>query len=278
MDTTTFDRAAARLHAIRIAEGFGPSAGLAAEPEPTALAALALDDADARAWLEEHQRADGGFDLLAGRRVTNDAATALAALALPAGGARERALDHLVSHRAQATSASPEVPHDPDTRGWGWTPDTFGWVEPTSRAVLALQLLRPSATAEIQDGLAVLADRECPGGGWNYGNGIVYDTPLPPYAQTTASALIGLQGALPDLHERGMTALATLWSEERAGGLSLAVSLAAFRLGGRPETSAVEQALSDELERTDLLGDVVALAWTALAAGPGLEHLRRAGA
>jgi hypothetical protein len=181
-----------------------------------------------------------------------------------------------VSHRAQATSASAEVPHDPNTRGWGWTPDTFGWVEPTSRAVLALQLLRPSAEAEIEDGLAVLADRECPGGGWNYGNGIVYDTPLPPYAQTTASALIGLQGALPDLHERGMTTLAALWSEERTGGLSLAVSLAAFRLGGRPETSAVEQALSDELERTDLLGDVVALAWTALAAGPGLEQLRRA--
>jgi hypothetical protein len=278
MATTTFDRAAARLHAVRYADGFGPSAGLAPEPEPTALAALALDDADARAWLEEHQRADGGFELLAGHQVTNDAATALAALALAPGGARERALDHLVTNQAQATSASPEVPHDPNTRGWGWTPDTFGWVEPTSRAVLALQLLRPSAAAEIDDGLAVLADRECPGGGWNYGNGIVYDTPLPPYAQTTASALIGLQGALPDLHERGMTTLARLWSEERAGGLSLAVSLAAFRLGGRPEAAAVEQALADELERTDLLGDVVALAWTALAAGPGLEHLRRAGA
>jgi hypothetical protein len=104
----------------------------------------------------------------------------------------------------------------------------------------------------------------------------VYDTPLPPYAQTTASALIGLQGVLPDLHERGMTTLARLWSEERAGGLSLAVSLAAFRLGGRPEASPVEQALADELERTDMLGDVVALAWTALATGPGLEQLRRA--
>jgi hypothetical protein len=275
MSTTTFDRAAARLREVRIDDGFGPSPGLAPEPEPTALAAIAIDDSDAPAWLEEHQRDDGGFGLLAGHAVTNDAATALAALALAPGGARERALDHLVSNRAQATPSSPEAPHDPDTRGWGWTPDTFGWVEPTSRAVLALQLLRPSAAAEIRDGLSVLADRECPGGGWNYGNAIVYDTPLPPYAQTTASALIGLQGALTEPYERGMTTLAKLWSAER-GGLTLAMTLAAFRLGGRPEASAVERALSDELERTDLLGDVVALAWTGIAAGPGLERLRRA--
>jgi hypothetical protein len=275
MSTTTFDSAAARLSEVRIDGGFGPSPGGAPEPAPTALAAIAIDDADARAWLEEHQRDDGGFELLAGHAVTNDAATALAALALAPGEARERALDHLVSNRAQATSSSPEVPHDPDTRGWGWTPDTFGWVEPTSRAVLALQMLRPSAAIEIRDGLSVLADRECPGGGWNYGNAIVYDTPLPPYAQTTASALIGLQGALTETYERGMTTLAKLWSTER-GGLTLAMTLAAFRLGERPEASAVEQALSDELERTDLLGDVVALAWAAIATGPGLERLRRA--
>ena len=275
MSATTFERAAVRLREVRSGDGFGPSVGPAPEPEPTALAAIALDDADARAWLEEHQRDDGGFELLAGHSVVNDAATALGALALSPGSARERALDHLVSHRAQATSTSDEVPHDPDTRGWGWTPETFGWVEPTSRAVLALRLLRPSAQTEIQDGLSVLADRECPGGGWNYGNSVVYDTPLPPYAHTTAAALIGLQGALTGPFERGMTTLAKLWSAE-PGRLSLAMTLAAFRLGGRPEASEVELALSDELERTDPLGDVVALAWTAIATGPGLDRLRMA--
>ena len=271
--TTLFERAAVHLRERGVDGGFGPSPGLAPEPEPTALAAIALDDVDAIAWLTDHQRADGGFEILAGPAVTNDAATATAAVALGPGAARERALDHVVAHRARLTPTNPEAPHDPDTRGWGWTADSFGWVEPTSRAVLALQLLRPSAAAEIRDGLSVLADRECPGGGWNYGNSIVYDTLLPPYAQTTASALIGLQGALADPFARGMTTLTRLWSAER-GGLSLAMTLAAFRLGGRPEVPEVERALSDELRRTDLLGDVVALAWTAIAAGPGLERLR----
>jgi hypothetical protein len=59
---------------------------------------------------------------------------------------------------------------------------------------------------------------------------------------------------------------------------ALALDDAGACAGGRPEASAVGQTLSDELERTDLLGGVVALAWTALAAGSGLEQLRRAAA
>ena len=59
----------------------------------------------------------------------------------------------------------------------------------------ALQILRPSATAEITDAVKLLADRSCVGGGWNYGSREVYDTDLEPYAQTTAIGLIGLQGA-----------------------------------------------------------------------------------
>jgi len=247
---------------------------MAAEPEPTALAAIALGDEQARGWLASNQRADGGFALVTGD-VVSDSATALGALALAPGEARERALDHVIANQAQRLPANPDSPHDPNLRGWGWTPDTFGWVEPTAHAVLALQVLRPSAVSPLVDGLAVLADRECVGGGWNYGNRVVLGVDLPPYAQTTAVALVALQGAEPELFARGLTALDRLWRAERQGGLSLAITLAAFHLSNRPAADEVERALDAELDRTGLLDDVVALAWTAIAAGPGLDAIRR---
>ena len=274
MSAGLFRRAAARLAAARSDGGFGPRPGMAAEPEPTALAAMALGDDDARTWLTEHQRPDGGLVLTAGAVVSN-AATALGALALPPGEARERALDHVIANQAQRLAANPNSPHDPNLRGWGWTPDTFGWVEPTAHAVLALQVLRPSAGSPLVDGLAVLADRESVGGGWNYGNRVVLGVDLPPYAQTTAVALVALQGAEPELFVRGLTALDRLWRAERRGGLSLAMALAAFRLADEPVAREVERELDAELDRTGLLDDVVALAWTAIAAGPGIDAIRR---
>ncbi len=272
MPDTLHERLAERLAAAGRGGGFGPTTGAAPEPEPTALAAIALDDDEARDWLVANQHEDGGFGVDAGP-VVSDAPTALAALALPPGSARERALDHVTASHAAQQSSFEVAPHDPDTRGWGWTRDTFGWVEPTARALLALRLHRPDAAAAIEDGLAVLADRECAGGGWNYGNATVYDVALPPYAQTTAIALIGIQGALPEQISRGLAALRELWARE-PGGLSLAVALAAFRLAGDPVATEVEAALGRELDATGLFDDVVAVAWATIATGPGLETLR----
>jgi hypothetical protein len=265
------DRLADRLAELG-GPAFGPTPGAPAEPEPTALAAIALDDGDARAWLVDHQREDGGFGLVAGSVIV-DAPTSIAALALPVGEARERALDHLVEHRAEPMASYEVAPHDPDTRGWGWTRGAFGWIEPTARALLALRLHRPGAIAEIEDGFAILADRECRGGGWNYGNSIVYDVALPPFAQTTAIALVGIQGAMPEAAARGSEVLRRLWSLE-PGGLSLAMTLAAFRLTDDPAASLVEAELERRFDGDGLLDDVVAIAWAAIATGPGLETLR----
>src|SRR6266550_2033646 len=103
--------------------GFPPSAGAASEPEPTALAAIALDDAAARGWLQGHQRPDGGF-IVGPEKVLNDSQTPLAALALPPGAARDRALDYVQTHQAPKLGADDRIPHDPETRGWGWTSTT----------------------------------------------------------------------------------------------------------------------------------------------------------
>jgi hypothetical protein len=92
---------------------------------------------------------------------------------------------------------------------------------------------------------------------------------LPPFAQTTAIALIGLSGYDADLEARGLRALRRLWRIESAGGLSLATTLVAFRVHGEA-TEAVRSALERLVSATSLVEDSVALGWAALALGEEL--------
>jgi hypothetical protein len=85
-----------------------------------------------------------------------------------------------------------------DLIGWSWTPVSASWVEPTSYFLIALKKLRRYLTTKhlserIQQGELMIYDRMCPGGGWNYGNSVVYGDALWPYPDTTAVALIALQ-------------------------------------------------------------------------------------
>jgi hypothetical protein len=252
--------------------GFGPRADLPSEPEPTALAALALaPDAAAVTWLDAHARRDGSFGLSLGP-VDNDSATPYAALALPAGPARDRALRYIETAKAERTADDPMVPHDARTQGWSWTRGTFGWTEPTARALLALRVLRPDSPA-IADGVATLVDRQCTDGGWNYGNPVVLGEELPGFAQTTAAALIGLQGAADEIVQPGLAALRELWRAEHQGALSLAMATAALRLHDDPDARAAEDALVQLAGGAGFLGDTVSLAWTVVATGPALDRL-----
>jgi hypothetical protein len=244
--------------------GFGPGFGQPSEPEPTALAALAFDDESAREWLAEHQREDGSLSVDAGPYV-NDSATGLGAIALGPGPERERALDYLESTHGRRVDSSSAVPIDPSVIGWAWVRGTTSWVEPTARALWALRVGRPQSP-RIQDAVAMLRDRESVGGGWNYGNRVVLGEDLPPYAQTTAIALIGLTGLDPTLEARGLRSLGLLWRIESAGGLSLATALLAFLVHGRAEEArAVRTRLERLVDGTRLLDDGVALGWAALA-------------
>lgn len=244
--------------------------GTPSEAEPTALAALALDDPGARVWLIGEQRDDGGFGLLSGS-VVNEAATGLAALALPPGPQRERALDRLEGSRAELHRSTAAIPIDADAVGWSWTTGTASWTEPTARALLALRLLRLGSPG-IVDAVALLRDREAVGGGWNYGNRVVLDEALPPFAQTTAVALMGLRGLDPELERRGLRRLRALWREESAGGLNLATAAVALRVhGDDDEAGEAESVLERLVAGTGLRGDGVALGWAALAASFGWE-------
>ena len=253
--------------------GFGPATG-PSEPEPTAIAALALgaDPAgeSARSWLRGHQRRDGTWAPVAGPPRPMIVPTALAALALEDGDHRTRAIDALSRLRAPALAPSP-------LRGWGWTPRMFGWVEPTAWATLVLKRARPAARSLIDDGERVLADRECVGGGWNYGNRTVYRQDLAPYVQTTAVALIALQGnARRDLIERGLQLLRARWRGE-AGGLSTAMTVLALRLlasEADTDLAAARSALAGDVDAIVSFGDTVALAWAALALAGDIEALK----
>jgi hypothetical protein len=245
---------------------------MASEPEPTALAAIALGDRKARRWLSANQRPDGSLDLQIGG-VVNDSATSLAAIALPPGDARERALDHVVSSRGSHFRSDPLVPHDADTKGWAWTEGTFGWVEPTSRALLALRLLRPSATEAVADAVATLRDRETDGGGWNSGNREAFGVGLWPYGQTTAMALIALRDLDAGLERRGVTALRELWRSERDGPLTLSTATVALRVHGDPDWTVAAGALARFFRAGSFGDDVVSLAWAAIGTGPGIRSL-----
>jgi hypothetical protein len=257
--SSLFERSAETLDRARSGDAFAPTPGAEPEPEPTALAAIALDDDAARRWLASAQLPDGSFGLTA-------------ALALPPSDERERALDHLVATPARTLPSDPVVPHDPNVPGWGWALGTAGWVEPTARALLAFRRLRPGATTQIDGAVGFLADRECVGGGWNFGNRSIYYVDLPPFGQTTAAGLIGLHALASGygLVLGGVDALRRLWPVER-GPLTLAMSLAAFRLLGLADAEEVENALERTLDGAP--PDVISLAWIALASGPGLSEL-----
>lgn len=94
------------------------------------------------------------------------------------------------------------VDFDSSLQGWPWRPQNASWVEPTAHSVVALKRVEASGLKERLPGIRaridaaerMLLDRRCMDGGWNYGNTRVRGVTLPSYPETTALALLGLQG------------------------------------------------------------------------------------
>ena len=237
--------------------GFGPVITGVSEPEATALMCLAFDDEPARSWLAQHQRDDGSLGLQVGT-VFRDV-TSVSALALGQGPERERALDHVVGLVGR-NSTDPAV-----TRaGWPWTDGAHGWTEPTAWGLLALRLFRPTQRDRIDDALAMFRERECVGGGWNYGSRNVLGVDQRPYVQTTALALLALGDIEPDLSDRGTAELERSWPAEADGLLSVATATCALQMRGSRHAAKAGAALRRAADRGT--NDNVAFAWAAMAA------------
>lgn len=252
--------------------GFPVSVDGPSEVEPTVVAAIALRDDRARDWLAAKQGADGGFDEPYGA-IGGPSAAAMAALVLDAPGRARRALAYAIENRGLPLPNA----KDPNRRvGWGWTADARSLVEPTSRVLLAVNALTPADRRTRDEAVELLESRQCDDGGWNYGNASVYDVDLRGYAQTTAIALIALQGEREALVVPGLRFLSRQWARE-PGGLTAAQALVAFRLHERDdEVERVHRELERMASRQSFLERPLAVAWAAIATGPDrlLEPLR----
>ena len=208
--------------AVRLKETQNPDGGWGYFPgkqswlEPTFYAAVALvgDPAADRAWelLKSWQAADGGWRPSADVLVPSWSTSLCVSLAQSRGdfGAPfQKGVAWLLGSAGiegswwQRALFATKLFGNPDRtfglKGWPWKPDTASWVEPTSHAIVALKqasakISNSKLHERIRSGEAQLLDVRCSDGGWNYGSHRALEVDLVAFPETTALALIGLQG------------------------------------------------------------------------------------
>lgn len=162
------------------------------------------------------------------------------------------------------------APQNDALRGWGWTPRTASWVEPTSFALLVLaqapqELLPAPAKRRQQLAVALLYDRMCPGGGWNCGNPMVYGVAGDPLVIPTAWALLALRGDA----RRPERDMSLAWLEQKVvsahGPASLALAKICLESYGRSWPAGAPD-LHDLFPRNEFLQSMPVTAWACLAA------------
>jgi hypothetical protein len=92
--------------------------------------------------------------------------------------------------------------YDASIRGWPWTLNTTGWVEPTALFIIALSRSGvPLTEKRIKSGVDLILDRKVPSGGWNFGNPYSKSYELEASVMSTALALAALGAAsVPESH------------------------------------------------------------------------------
>src|SRR5215471_6393405 len=240
--------------------------GGASRVEPTCWALLALANssesseaniAGGLSFLQLQQLADGSWPAASGTS-SGGWVTSLAALTLTQISAKEKSVQAALqwlcddyprdSSRWQKFlkslgSAKQHVSHNDEFRGWGWTPRTSSWVEPTSFALLAFsskssqaqtsKLEHPDASrlpSELAKliserrtlAIGLLYDRMCAGGGWNCGHPRVYGVAGESLVLPTCWALLALREA-PEHPNR---AISLDWLKRSFEKISSAGSLA----------------------------------------------------
>ena len=167
------------------------------------------------------------------------------------------------------SSAKQHAKHNDSARGWGWTPGTSSWVEPTAFALLALEshqrLEHPSAQKRRKLGELLLYDRMCPGGGWNCGNPEVYGVAGEPLVIPTTWALL----ALRKYPERPENIQSLAWLEKNFTKIQGPASYALARLclaayDSRPNMDGASSA--DLHAKNEFLRSITVAAWMILAA------------
>ena len=212
--------------------GWGYFAGKSSWLEPTAYAALALagEPAADRAWklLSSWQLPDGSWKPGAEVQVSSWGTSLCATIAMARnewGQPLENGVKWLVgSSGAESNWLNVVVARlrlvkqerDVSLKCWPWKPGNSGWVEPTVHALVALKqaaakLSSSELRSRVQMGEAQLMDVRSRDGGWNYGSPAALGVDLPSYPETTALALMALQGR-NDLGSRRSTWRTGRWA------------------------------------------------------------------
>jgi hypothetical protein len=239
--------------------GWGYFPGKQSWLEPTVYAAVALagDPAADRAWtlLKSWQASDGGWRPSADVQVPSWGTSLCVSLAESRGEFGEPFQKGVAWLLTSAGSEGPlwqrflfrtklfgEPDRNLDLKGWPWKPDTASWVEPTAHALVALKhasakLPSRKLRERVRIGEAQLLDVRCRDGGWNYGSHAALEVDLVAFPETTALALIGLQGH-PDLGKS--LDLASRMARETTSPLARGWLTIALRLNGAdvPQSTA----------------------------------------
>lgn len=197
--------------------GWSYSPGLRSSCEPTGLALLALESANARTapysrgceWLRERQRTDGGW-------APNDAAhisasvTSIAILALSESADTQSfrlSLGWLLGQVKPELSWQGRVEYwlqhmpagEATMGGSPWLPGTAAWIAPTVLAALAFadanrRSQDPSLVSAVRRARTYVLSRQCSDGGWNNGGTRFRSPNAASYPEMTGMALLALDG------------------------------------------------------------------------------------
>ena len=276
--------------------GWGYRPGFQSTTEPTAWALLALQGhksssekalSGASSWLQQAQAESGAWPTGSGSTpgcwVTALASLALLNLPSPPEDLIRRGASWLCNTwpaegnliwriRQRWMKKSAVVVHqDHSLRGWGWTPETASWVEPTAEALILLQNLQPKLLPEkgmerMRLGEKMLYDRACSGGGWNAGNPLVYGVPGVPRVGPTAWALMALRSHKDrSANLEGLGWLEKSFESLRSPG-SLALAHLCLKVYGR-QSDSIENRLEDFYSNNQFLQNIPVIAWATLALG-----------
>ena len=159
---------------------------------------------------------------------------------------RAAAFFHLLKTKADVTH-----------QGWPWRDGNAAWIEPTAQALVALKKVAKhyggsELDRRVSDGEAQILSRRCSDGGWNCGNPNVLSYDLPSYPETTALALLGLQGRRREELAEPL-ALAVRYRAETRSSLARAWLVIALRChGGDPQPAGPDASASTDIMLTAL--------------------------
>lgn len=161
-------------------------------------------------WALQNRNSDGSIGLnrdFPNEGLWNTPLLAIALHHLHLKNERDSSIDFILNFRSLQVEASPDNDVDTSLVGWSWVPQTFGWVEPTAWALVALTLAGKSEHPRSVEGRRLLENRCIREGGWNYGNKVVFNHTLMPFWDTTALALLALGNSNPELRDRNLELL-----------------------------------------------------------------------